>query len=325
MQKLLLRCSLLGGLILAPVAWAQVAAQPAGPLEGTWEIISLIDNGQLVDAQTIRAKFDTDSRLVIGKSTVAIDNPGRQRQIAYVVDTAGPGTVDLAGAEKLGSKGIYTVNGDLLTLCFGAPESSQRPSSFTSGVGGQRILFVLHRITPPTPNMPMLVPGQESIIGPDGRVTTVASGSTIFVVQPPSATAMVAAPASVPGPVVRPSTPPPVTTIAQLPPVIAREQIIGTWGHQDNEQIDTTTFNPDGTFSASVTWKPGFLRTFRQPEKRSGTWALNDRIIILKITASTDPKHETNQVQSWRLDRVNDYELLYFDQDGKSRIEWKVR
>jgi hypothetical protein len=30
-------------------------------------------------------------------------------------------------------------------------------------------------------------------------------------------------------------------------------------------------------------------------------------------------------VQSWRLDRVNDYELLYFDQDGKSRIEWKVR
>ncbi|MFM8933785.1 MAG: hypothetical protein ACKOS8_18125 [Gemmataceae bacterium] len=45
----------------------------------------------------------------------------------------------------------------------------------------------------------------------------------------------------------------------------------------------------------------------------------------MRITASTDPKHENNQVQSWRVDRINEYELIYFDQEGKSRIEWKVR
>jgi len=307
---------------LVPAVWGQVAAAPSTTsLEGTWEIISLIDNGQLVDAQTIRAKFDTDNRLVIGKNTISVDHPGNTRQIAYVIDTAGPGTVDLAGAESVGTKGIYTLNGDLLTLCFGAPTSSQRPASFTSGVGGQRLLFVLHRVTPPAPKQPSVPPGQEAIIGSDGKVTTVPTGSTILVLQPPAATAPAAVPAPTPpAPVVMPTTPP-ITAF----PAFRREQLLGTWGHQDNEQIDTVTFNPDGSFSASVTWKPGFLRTFRQPEKRSGTWTLNDRTIVMRITASTDPKHENNQVQSWRVDRLNEYELLYFDQEGKSRIEWKVR
>jgi uncharacterized protein (TIGR03067 family) len=323
MRQLLLGCFLVCG--LAPMAFGQAATQPASTsLEGTWEIISLIDNGQLVDAQTIRAKFDTDNRLVISKNMVSVDSPGRPHQVAYVLDTAGPGTVDLAGADKIGAKGIYTLNGDLLTLCFGSPESTQRPASFTSGVGGQRLLFVLHRITPPAPPQPMLPPGQEAIIGPDGKVTTVPTGSTILVLQPPAATATPAAAPTPPAPVVKPVVTPAITPTA-APVAIRREQLLGTWGHQDNEQIDTTTFNPDGTFSSSITWKPGFLRTFRQPEKRSGTWTLNDRTIVMKITASTDPKHENNQVQSWRLDRVNEYEVLYFDQDGKSRIEWKVR
>ncbi len=317
-----MRIPLINCLVLALLATG-ASGQDVGRLEGTWEIISLIDNGQLVGSQSIKEQFASDSKLVFRKNTITVNNPGKKQQVAYVIDSTVPGTIDLAGVEKLGSKGIYALNGDILTLCFGPPESSQRPTSFTSGVGGQRLMVVLHKVTPPAA-LPVSLPantGTETIIGPNGSVTTVAAGSTIVVLQPQSSPSPAPTMPTPPAPVVR--------SIPFLPtaaaPVFTREQIIGTWGHQDNERIETITFNPDNSFSGSITWKPGFLRTFRQPEKHSGTWLLTDKTITLRITASTDAKHENNQVLSMRLDRINEYEMLFLDQEGKNRIEWKVR
>ena len=48
MRLLLAAVWIVAGLL--PGAWGQAPTKAPGPLEGTWEIISLIDNGQLVDA-----------------------------------------------------------------------------------------------------------------------------------------------------------------------------------------------------------------------------------------------------------------------------------
>jgi uncharacterized protein (TIGR03067 family) len=74
-----------------------------------------------------------------GKSPPAkgykVEVKGEQRMI----DTTGP------SADRPGMAGIYKVDGDTLTICFGSP-GADRPTEFTSPEGGRVMHMVLKRV-----------------------------------------------------------------------------------------------------------------------------------------------------------------------------------
>lgn len=113
---------------------------------------------------------------------------------------------------------------------------------------------------------------------------------------------------------------PPMTNLAddQL-----RAMLTGTWGHQDKDTTQMLTFNSDGTMSAVVTWKDQFKRIFHSDVRSSGTWKVENGVVLVQITASTD-KNIRGQVYSYRIRSINDKELLAVDQNGRVRQEWRA-
>jgi hypothetical protein len=83
------------------------------------------------------------------------------------------------------------------------------------------------------------------------------------------------------------------------------------------------TFNPDGTFSSTRTWKKGFQRVFHEDVRSSGTWKVENGIVIINITASTEPDLR-NQIYSYRISSITPNDVVYVDQLGQVRREWKV-
>jgi uncharacterized protein (TIGR03067 family) len=119
--------------------------------------------------------------------------------------------------------------------------------------------------------------------------------------------------------------PPPITTVAKPnPDVDMRARLIGTWGHQDEERIQYLTLNADGTFSGSTTWKKGFKKIFHEDTRSSGNWRLENGVVVLNFTASTDPDKRF-QVLSARIVTVSPTEVIYVGENGMPRKEWRVR
>jgi uncharacterized protein (TIGR03067 family) len=112
-----------------------------------------------------------------------------------------------------------------------------------------------------------------------------------------------------------------------LPPSYEDEQLrrmlIGTWGHQDSDSIHYITLNPDGSVSATMTWKDNFKQMFHEDVRSSGTWKVVQGVVITTIAESTD-RERRGQVGSFRVRTINARELVAVDHNGQVRQEWKV-
>jgi uncharacterized protein (TIGR03067 family) len=102
-----------------------------------------------------------------------------------------------------------------------------------------------------------------------------------------------------------------------------RRMLIGTWGHQDAETIHYITLNPDRSMSTIMVWKDNFKKMFHQDVRSSGTWSLENGVVVLDITTSTD-KERRGQVWSFRVRSINSTELVAVDANGQVRQEWKT-
>lgn len=271
------------------------AAAPGRPsLDGTWEVTQMIENGVPVGSDVLRNRYVADGRFTFAGNTISFARPDRSlRKLAFVRgETGSPRTIDLAGTESIGSRGIYAVDGDVLLVCLAAPEASARPHRFASPAGSNQLLLVLQR-TPP-------------------------------LLHPVSRTGAIDLP---------PPPPPPPPAVPAVPAVPARSQqeidgemrrtLIGTWGHQDSDKVEMTTLNEGGSMSFTRTWKKGFRKVFQDTVRSSGTWKLNDGVLVVTITASTDRDHR-GQVYSFRIRNLTPTEILYVDQAGNMRREWKT-
>jgi uncharacterized protein (TIGR03067 family) len=242
-------------------------------LDGTWEITAVIDDGRVVEPTSVLLNYAADGRVVITGQSVELIVPMtyQRKRLPFVVDsTKSPMTVDLAGAEKTGGRGIFLAGKDSLFLCFSSRDRG-RPSTFAS-LPGSGNLFVTLR-----------------------RVAANGGGSTIPG-QPPSA---------------------PSYEDEQL-----RRMLVGTWGHQDADSIHYITFNGDGSLSATMTWKDSFKKMFHQDVQSSGNWKVQDGVVIVNITTSTD-KERRGQVGSFRVRSLTSSELVTVDHNGHVRQEWK--
>ncbi len=117
---------------------------------------------------------------------------------------------------------------------------------------------------------------------------------------------------------------PSATPPAPLKDDEVRGALVGTWGHQDEDWLTLFTLNADGTFSSTRNFKNKFGKLFNEDVRSSGTWKIQNGIVICTVAASTD-KNLVNQIFSYRIQSISATELLAIDQFGRWRREWKTR
>ena len=264
-------------------------------LQGAWEVNSLIENGEVVSLKNVRETMIRDGVLVIEGNLMRFTNPvnNKKRELAFVLNPdQNPKTIDLTSTDKMGNKGIYMLDSNNLLLCLCAHDSNERPTIFASTSVSKSMLFSMRKLTGNTPVVPPAVP----------PVVTTNTKPT-------------------------PATTPVVPTSPMLTPATSDEQIrkilVGTWGHQDEERMETFTMNSDNTFSSTWTSKKFFPKLFKGEERCSGTWKLKDGVIIAYITSSTDD-HIRNQVFSYRVSWYTTTEIALIDQKGRIHRDWKI-
>ncbi len=258
-----------------------VAAQPqaqADPesLDGTWELVSVIEDGKVVPLDIIKQTMIKDARVIIKGAVVAVTRPNdRVQTLAFVTNSKGnPKTIDIAGAHSIGSRGIYMRDGDTLMICTRGSEGESRPAMMASLPNSDTFLMTFRRVEgPPAAELP-------------------------------------------------PPPPPPARPTNENN---IQKMLIGTWGHQTDEEIVKVTLNADGTFSISTTYKKGIKKVFTRDDRASGKWRLNNGTVTMTQSASTQ-RGKVGQVYSYRITSISDSEILYVDNvTGQRRIVWKLR
>ena len=132
----------------APKARKGKAVAPGGPatvFEGEWQMVSGVMNGVAMDASTVQWV----KRVTRGNQTSVIAGPQTMLKVEFTFDpSTSPASIDylnLHGASKgKRQQGIYRLEGDVLTVCTGAPGGA-RPNEFTSAKGEGRSLTVWKR------------------------------------------------------------------------------------------------------------------------------------------------------------------------------------
>jgi uncharacterized protein (TIGR03067 family) len=260
-------------LLLSAFAIALIAHSAAAQaLDGTWEITTVIDDGRVVEPTDVLLNYAADGRVVIRGQTVELVVPMtfQRKQLPIVVDdTKSPMTVDMAGAQKTGGRGIFMASKDALLLCL-ASRDKNRPTSFASLPGSGNLLVTLRR-------------------------TTAGNNATV-----PAQPAM------------------PTYEDEQL-----RRMLVGTWGHQDNDAIHYITLGGDGSLRATTQFKDQFKQLFHQDVRSTGTWKVENGLVVMNIANSTD-KERRGQTGSFRVRSITSTELVAVDFDGRVRQEWKA-
>lgn len=221
--------------------------------------------------------------------------------------------------QSLAVDGRMTVNGQAIS--FNRPNGEKKVVLFTtdtrvtpaaidlagSDKTGGRGIFVING------DMLMIcLSGPELAVRPTSFASTKNSNAMLMTLQ---RVRTVAPPSTLPLP------PAPVND--HIGDAGVRRLLIGSWGHQDSERIEYGTFNSDGSFSMNRQWKKSFRRYFTDDERFSGDWKLENGTLVVRITAATDPKVR-GQVFSYRINSINDREMVLLDDAGNVRREWRT-
>lgn len=130
---------------LVAVADEAVLKAEWSKLEGTWQLVSAINNGKPTPDEVVKM-----IRVVIkdGKHSVYFGDKAAVKDIPFVID---PTKIPKATTDKLPDgkeiHGIYKLEGDTLTSCV-AEAGKARPSEFASRAGSGHTLRVFKRVAP---------------------------------------------------------------------------------------------------------------------------------------------------------------------------------
>ena len=114
--------------------------------KGNWDIVSILDDGQSLGPELIRQKFAQSGRVQFGTRAFATTNPRtEERRIsAYRIDPSKtPSQIDVTTQFDSLLKGIYTFEGDALSVCLAKQEDGARPTAFEAPSGSNRMLIQL--------------------------------------------------------------------------------------------------------------------------------------------------------------------------------------
>jgi uncharacterized protein (TIGR03067 family) len=252
-------------------------------LAGSWNILSIVDDGSSLGPDLIRAKFAQNGRVEIGTKSMAIVSPqsGDRRISAIRIDPSKtPSEIDLTTHFDEVLKGIYRFGGDELVLCVAKSEDDDRPTEFAAPSGSNDALFRLKMVKP----------------APVARPTE---------------------------PVARP-TPDPAEENRQKDERI-KQKIGGSWSYTDSRGALTVVFRPNGTFTATRTWKSGLKRIFEGDTTTSdGRWSYGNGLLDAFITRTPDPRL-AGRNYNFGLQSIGDNTMVLRTAFGELRTARRLR
>lgn len=138
-----------------------------GPLDGTWELVSMIEDGKPIPITLVKQTVLRDGRITIAGGFVALTRAdGSTAFLPFSTDpTTKPKRLDLSGTRSIGGKGIYLRDGDTLLICIAGTDEQARPTEFGSLAGSGSVLMTFQKAsdrtapvarptTPPAPDKP---------------------------------------------------------------------------------------------------------------------------------------------------------------------------
>lgn len=177
----MLRSALAVGSLLLAGAVPGHTRQPAAPdnLDGTWELVSVIEGGKLMSVDTVKHTTIKDARVTIRGNVMQFTSPaGAARVVAFVTDPkASPRAIDLAGTTAVGGKGIYQRDGDNLLLCLPGADTDPRPTAFASPAGRSEVLMTFRKAAAPAVLGPPQPPPPAPAKAADADVRTALVGT----------------------------------------------------------------------------------------------------------------------------------------------------
>ncbi len=260
---------------------------------GNWDITSIEDDGEKLGSELIRRRFAEDGRIRFGTRAFAIVNPRTdERKVnSYRLDpTKSPSEIDVQTQFDSTLKGIYSFDGDKLTVCLAKDEEIPRPDVFAAPGGSGRLLVRMQ-------------------LARDDSAKTVSLATPKPKPEPQ--------PAPAPAPT-------PSTTARDLDAKI-RKWIAGSWSMTDGRGTLTTVFQPDGLFVATRTWSRISKRLFGPPsDSSSGSWSYRDGQLTAWVSSTTDPRLAGHQVFA-RVKTIGEDTMVVTDVYGSVKTLKRLR
>lgn len=258
-------------------------------LGGDWAILSIVDDGESLASNLIRAKIAENGRVRIGVRGMSVVNPrdDQKRLWAYRIDPAPtPKQIDVTTQFDTVLKGIYTFDGDRLRICVAKSEDSARPSSFDASSGTDRMLYTLRMVKDEPALAPARAPAPAQVQAP----------------APPK---------------------PSAEELARRREEQIRQMLVGSWSLTDKKGNLVTVFRPDGSFTATRTLS---RRKLFEPDvtTSSGSWSYGGGLLSARVTGTTD-RNMLGYGFVGRLQSIGDDSMVTADNSGMLLTLRKLR
>ena len=314
----------------------RTAAPELEPLQGHWQVIELVIDGNVIPSEQIEYKLPSGGKIEIIDNAFIFRSPadGRQHARTFQVDaTQYPSSILVTTAGGEASRGIYRQDGDNFVLCIAGPGLGQTPTGFAAPRGSGRMLMVLRgqvlrlrrriptcnplpqlllHLQPRTrlcqPRFRLLRPGTRlrqprfRLLRPGTGFVSHDSGSPICYFEAP-------------GPQLR------VLNDSEL-----AAALIGSWRHNDGEGILLVKLNGDGSFSTQREFQDTqvFRDVFVNTYVSSGRWQVLGGAVIFQVQSSTRVD-KVNQTISMKVRTIDRNEVVYIDQLGRANRDVRVK
>ena len=138
--------------LTATLATATVAAADQETdlqkFQGRWEVVELVEDGQVVPKQAIEEWLPSGGKFEIAENAIIFVSPhdGKKHVKLFSLDvTQYPKGIDVSTPDQKHGTGIYQFDGGRLIICFSAPDETKRPTEFAAKAGSKHSLMTLQR------------------------------------------------------------------------------------------------------------------------------------------------------------------------------------
>lgn len=320
-------------------------------LRGTWSLVSLEDNGNILGPDVIREKLIADGRITIGdrlcQFTGALD--GKTHTYAYRLEVdREPKGIELIDESDGVLRGIYAFLGDQLVICVHRGDEPRVSSELAAPAGSGDMLMTLQIVTAEVLAKEAKAKEEAEAERLHERRTALARDServhlasqTRAVEPSPAQEAAAASQPPPPSSLSQPAQPMvmqtvpasiAVTTESAAPPkpvnprnLAISKMLVGTWTYNDSRGSVVSRFNDNGTFKTTRRWNSASDQFVSGMTTSVGTWTYADGNVTSRISQSTDSKL-TGQVITNRVHAIGEESFTLIDTLGRILHETRVR